>query len=240
MEQHNNIINDVAKKILAPEGLFRKGSSRCWIDDNDWFFIVVEFQPSAFEKGSYLNVGIDFLWEKTAALNDGLSFDYGGRVLANGNQFASYQSDHANSDKDFASKIEAFAATALDEVTEYRKFRDLEYAKTALKKKVVQTSEKHLFWEVYHLAMLCFFKRDYEEGKRYFDRYMDILKGSFYYGNLYMKWKEEFYNHCRTEICPQITSTESAQRMVFDMINRRRKYFSSKSSFKKMNKDILF
>ena len=32
--QHNKIINAAARKILAPEGLFRVGSSRTWIDDN--------------------------------------------------------------------------------------------------------------------------------------------------------------------------------------------------------------
>ena len=32
--QHNKIINVAARKILAPEGLFRVGSSRRWIDDN--------------------------------------------------------------------------------------------------------------------------------------------------------------------------------------------------------------
>lgn len=32
--QHNKIINAAAKRILAPEGLFRVGSSRTWIDDN--------------------------------------------------------------------------------------------------------------------------------------------------------------------------------------------------------------
>ena len=39
--QHNKIINVAARKILAPEGLFRVGSSRRWIDDNGYFVIQV-------------------------------------------------------------------------------------------------------------------------------------------------------------------------------------------------------
>src|SRR6202000_1719294 len=38
-----------------PLGLERRGRSRTWIDDQRWYAIVVEFQPSGFSKGSYLN-----------------------------------------------------------------------------------------------------------------------------------------------------------------------------------------
>lgn len=53
-----------------------------------------------------------------------------------------------------------------------------------------------MFWEVYELALLCFLKRDFEEGKEYFDRFLQRLKASFYAGELYIGWREEFYNHC--------------------------------------------
>ena len=44
--QHNKIVNVTAKKMLAPEGLFRVRVSRNWIDDNGYFVIQIEFQPS--------------------------------------------------------------------------------------------------------------------------------------------------------------------------------------------------
>ena len=78
--QHNKIINAAAKRILAPEGLFRVGSSRTWIDDNGYFVIQVEFQPSSYDRGSYLNVGISFLWETSEGLNETLAFNIGYRV----------------------------------------------------------------------------------------------------------------------------------------------------------------
>ncbi len=230
MEQHNKIINNAAKKILSPHGIFRKGSSRIWLDDNDYFLTVIEFQPSSYDKGSYLNVGLTFLWEATEGLNDALVFELGDRVMINGRQFVSYKNDEM-----FSEAMELFAAEALKKAEEYRKFRDLEYAKRTMAKNL-----EPKFWSVYNLAMLCFFKRDFADGKKYFNEYLDILKNSFYNNGYYVKWCEDFYNYCIANIVPKLDTAESAQRMVFDMINRRREFFNGKAAFKKMKKDILF
>ena len=85
-----------------------------------------------------------------------------------------------------------------------------------------------MFWEVYELALLCFLKRDFEEGKEYFDRFLQRLKASFYAGELYIGWREEFYNHCIQHLCPELKSEGSAYKMVWEMIARRRNFFSSK------------
>lgn len=58
---HNAVINAEARLILKPLGLIRQGKSRVWIDDHGWWTIQVEFQPSAWARGSYLNVGINWL-----------------------------------------------------------------------------------------------------------------------------------------------------------------------------------
>ena len=62
--EHSKIIARVAKETLAPLGLFQKGSSRTWTDDHGWWIVVIEFQPSGFGKGSYLNVGAMWLWHE--------------------------------------------------------------------------------------------------------------------------------------------------------------------------------
>jgi hypothetical protein len=53
---HDRIIADAAKAALGPLGFKRKGRSRTWLADHGWWLTVVEFQPSAWSKGSYLNV----------------------------------------------------------------------------------------------------------------------------------------------------------------------------------------
>lgn len=73
---HNKIINAAARQELKPLGLKRKGSSRVWLGDFGWRVIQVEFQPSSWSKGSYLNFGIAWLlFEKSH-----LSFDVGYRI----------------------------------------------------------------------------------------------------------------------------------------------------------------
>ena len=231
VRQHDKIINMATKKILAPQGLFRQGTSRTWLDDNGYFIIFVVFDSSNWSKGSYLGVGIDFLWEKSENLNDIFVYSYGER----GKEFCKY----SGNDDEFQAKMEEFAQIGLRKVIEYRKFKDMDYAKKCLEQKVSEIQKNRRFWEVYDLAMLCFLMGDFENAVKIFENFLDILKGSFYAGDVYIEWHEIFYKHCIHHIKPCLTSKESAQKMVLDMVKRRRNYFNSKPSFKKMNKEIF-
>ena len=73
---HDKIIAESAKSALGPLGFQRKGRSRTWLADHGWWLTVVEFQPSAWSKGSFLNVAAHWLWSEM----DCISFDFGGRV----------------------------------------------------------------------------------------------------------------------------------------------------------------
>ena len=57
---HNKLLKTIAKKRLTSYGIVQKGSSRTFLKDNGWYLIVIEFQPSGFDTGSYLNIGADF------------------------------------------------------------------------------------------------------------------------------------------------------------------------------------
>lgn len=83
--------------------------------------------------------------------------------------------------------MEHFAEVALEKVREYRLFRDMDYAKEQMESQMENMPKERVFWEVYHLAMLCFLKRDFEEGKEYFNRFLQILKDSLYAGELYIR-----------------------------------------------------
>jgi hypothetical protein len=72
----SRIIESEAKTILGPMGVKQKGRSRTWLDDRGWWLGVVEFQPSSFSKGSYLNVGCMWFWH----VKPWISYDLGHRV----------------------------------------------------------------------------------------------------------------------------------------------------------------
>lgn len=59
---HDAIIRAAAKAHLAPLGFKQKGRSRIWLRDHVWWLAIVEFQPSSWSKGSYLNVACMWLW----------------------------------------------------------------------------------------------------------------------------------------------------------------------------------
>lgn len=219
------------QKILAPHGLFRQGASRTWLDDNGYFIIFVVFEASDWSKGSRLGVGGDFLWKKTEGLNDILAYSYGGRVK----ELCGYDGN----DDGFQIEIERYAEIALEKVMEYRKFKDMGHAKECLTQKLLNTPKKLCFWEMYDLTMLCFLTGDFEEGANTFEGYLNQLKKGFYVDGVYIEWKENFYRYCLENIKPCLTSKDAAQKMVLDMIERRRSFFNSKPSFKKMNKEIL-
>jgi hypothetical protein len=86
----------------------QKGRSRTWLDDRSWHVIVVEFQPSSSGKGSYLNVGVMWLWWS----KNYISFDYG---LVGPKPWESAESP------DFAAKARSLAAVAAKRVEALRK-----------------------------------------------------------------------------------------------------------------------
>jgi hypothetical protein len=55
--EHGKLIAAAAKAALLPLGCRRKGQSRVWFSDERFWYIFIEFQPSAWSKGTYLNVG---------------------------------------------------------------------------------------------------------------------------------------------------------------------------------------
>jgi hypothetical protein len=59
---HNRLLAEAARAVLKPLGLQQKGRSRTWLDDQGWWIGVVEFQPSSWSKGTYLNVGVTWPW----------------------------------------------------------------------------------------------------------------------------------------------------------------------------------
>jgi hypothetical protein len=105
--EHQRLIREAAKRHLAPLGLRQRGRSRCWIDDHGWWLITVEFQPSSWSKGSYLNVGAMWLWRPI----DALTFEYGSRVGG----FSKFSNP-----VEFVGAVDSLAASAAAEVVRIR------------------------------------------------------------------------------------------------------------------------
>ena len=125
IDPHNQIIKKLCKDILLPIGVFQKGNSRIYIDDNSYFFTVIEFQPSAHAKGTYLNVALYFLWNE----RDYISFDFPFGADIRVKNFIEYQND-----EQFTREVTKYIQEAAKQVLFYRKLQDVETAKSYMKK----------------------------------------------------------------------------------------------------------
>lgn len=212
---HDNIIKKAAKEILVPLGMFQKGQSRCWLDDNGWYIIQVEFQPSAWSKGAYLNVGVSFLWEKSEALNETLSFDVGyrekGHVEFNGNE------------DDFYRKMLELSIHAKERILDYRKFNDVCFCKQRLED--IANSNDSL-WNNWNIAMFCFLIKDEDCGRNYLKRIIEANDPR----DTDIEWVRKMLMKCKELLN---TETDLTQFVIKSIIQRRR-FFSNKNGFKKL------
>jgi hypothetical protein len=135
---HSKLLAAAARDVLGPLGLFQKGRSRTWLDDRGWWLCVVEFQPSSYSRGSYLNVGCMWLWR----VKDYISFDEGHRVEG----FAEFR-DEAQ----FAAVAKSLAERAALEVLRYRELFASVHKVCAY---YVQHQPNGL-WPTFHAAVAC-------------------------------------------------------------------------------------
>jgi hypothetical protein len=139
---HDRLLAAAAKEILGPLGFRRNGRSRIWIADQGWWLKVVEFQPSGWARGSYLNVAAHWLWTE----QDHLSFDYGGRT----EPFSEYVSD-AQFEVE-AVRLAQAAALQADRIGQT--VHSIEAAATVLRAEESNLPERARgSWSAYHAGM---------------------------------------------------------------------------------------
>jgi hypothetical protein len=150
---HTRLLTAAARQFLRPLGLGQRGRSRLWLDDQGWWVIVAEFQPSGWSKGSYLNVGAMWLWcEK-----DYFSFDYNSRI----ENFAPYE-DEAQ----FAPLAENLARRAAEEVARLRSlFPSVQAAAQQLAAKLPMG-----FWDNFHAGVACGLAGNTTQSRYFFSK----------------------------------------------------------------------
>jgi hypothetical protein len=160
MSQPNEVgrlIAVAAKATLQPLSCNRLGKTRTWISDQRFWLIVIEFQPSGWEKGSYLNVGAMWLWHAHV----GHSFNAGYRIA----NFVPF----FNSEQ-FSLAAASLAAQAANEVQRLRnQFRSLQDIYRYL---VEHTSEENP--HIFHAAIAAGLAGEIDTARRLFQIYADI------------------------------------------------------------------
>ena len=128
---HTKLIDARAREVLRPIGIKQKGRSRTWYDDQGWWAGLIEFQPSDWTRGSYLNVGVQWLWDThwdtLAAFMYPDSYEVRVPIPGEG-QLLKYMSD-----EQFATLVEKMVDRAAERAADFRKlFCDVEAAAKVL------------------------------------------------------------------------------------------------------------
>lgn len=156
---HNKIIIKTATAIFKNHGIKRKGQSRTFYDDNCWFTTIVEFQPNSREKGTFLNVGVNFNWYD----KDYFSFDIGNRE----SDFVEFRDE-----KQFESEIEKLCKLALEKVTSYREhFKTLNTAREKICKSEFASDS---LWGNYHKGIVSGLIGDFNSTKIYYESLLNV------------------------------------------------------------------
>jgi hypothetical protein len=140
-----------ARDVLVPLGLVRLGRSRQWVDERGWWTVAVEFQPSGFAKGSFLNVGVMWLWYA----KDYWSFDVGHRV----EPFTEFEST-----QQFKPVAEQLADRAARKVCEYREA----FPSVHEVAKYLSGEASKSVWAAYHAAVSAGVAADVASSTRFF------------------------------------------------------------------------
>ncbi len=201
---HSKILRQVCREILIPIGVFQKGTSRVYLDDNDYFFTVIEFQPSSYNRGTYLNIGITHLWDHCQT--DTLGFGFPRRIAGRYAELVVYENE-----AQFRDEIIKLANLAKEEILFYRKLRDTEFAKSWMMAHAERYGEKKYARYGLDIANICTLDGDQELAKFYYENY-----------------------HRERDTQAQMNEEELSKEYLFSNIRATRKMWHSKPAMKRM------
>lgn len=154
---HSKLLARVARQLLSPLGVIQRGRSRLWFADHGWWLCVIEFQPSGWDKGSYLNVGAMWLWWE----NDYFSFDEGHRAEA----FVTFDDE-----EQFTREAERLARRAEQELERYRAL----FPSVRAVADYYRSRPPEGFREKFHAAVACGLSGYKDDARILFQQYAAI------------------------------------------------------------------
>jgi hypothetical protein len=156
-DEVGKLIAAAAKQALLPLGCQRVGRSRGWISDQRFWLIVIEFQPSSWQEGSYLNVGAMWLWRA----RKGHAFHAGYRIA----DFVPFYDV-----EQFSCAVDKLASQAAQEVEKLR--RQFGSLRDIYRYLVDHTNEANP--SIFHTAIAAGLVGDLATARRLFEIHLDM------------------------------------------------------------------
>jgi hypothetical protein len=157
--EHDRIIAAAARDVLGPLGFRRKGRSRLWFADFGWWLILVEFQPSGWSRGAYLNIAAKWLWSPSGSW----SFDFAFHPAARVGSFIEFQSE-----EQFRTASRDQAAAAAGEAR--RLLEALPNISAAAELLMQRASDHGDGWNAYHAGVAAYLVGRTTDAQRFFSQ----------------------------------------------------------------------
>ncbi|MBI3133814.1 MAG: hypothetical protein HYZ14_03980 [Bacteroidetes bacterium] len=150
---HNKLLKKIAKARLKPFGIFQKSQSRIFLHDKGWYTTVIEFQPSKWSKGTFLNIGVDLnLYPR-----DYFSFGHGYREKG---------FEEFTDEKQFEDLVNGLCDLTIKRVQELDNLFIDVWAATTLNEK--ENSDDP--WQLYNLALLNILSKNFDRAGQQLDK----------------------------------------------------------------------
>lgn len=222
--QVDKLISKAAKEKLKPIGLFQVGTSRIWLDDNGWFITVVEYQPSSWSQGAYLNVGVSFLWEQNAedGHKDVLAYDLGGRLHRH--------IEYKENDEQFYQELLDLSDIAIKEVKKFKSVLAVANEALSRLKNSATPLGVNTYWNIAMFYYLCGDILVGDEAMRQALTCAETEKEFCSGGKMHAR---EWVVH-KMALAKEILATPNKQKYVLLSINEKRARLNQKAKYKKM------
>jgi len=196
--EHNEIIARAAQAHLAALGCKRVRRSRTWLSDQRAWVIMIEFQPSGFSKGSYLNVAPSWLWYPKSHL----TFDYGPARFGG---FVKFESS-----SQFRREAEVLAEQAAQSVVQ---FREELGSPAAIAAQLVKSASDDQCWRAYHAAVATGLLGEPDTSMRLFTQIITAES--------HVAWFSQLQNFC-AELAGKLSNPGAFRKAILAIITRTR------------------
>ena len=142
-KMYKKTINKFALENLKPLGFVQLGDSRTWFVDRGDYLVVLNFESSGTKKGTYIDIGLNFLWNPKNYISYDFFFNGNTRITP----FIEYQSEDQ-----FKEELDKVLKITLITVDQYLNIKDMKTLSDLIV--VSDTTLSSESWLVFHKAVL--------------------------------------------------------------------------------------
>ncbi len=173
------------------------GNSRSWFVDRGDYLVVLNFESAGTKKGTYIDIGLNFLWNPKTYISYDFFFNGNPRITP----FIEYQSEDQ-----FKRELDKFLKVTLKTVGQYLDIEDIKTLSDLIVVSDINPSDGN--WLVFHKAVLEGLVGNTQASRFFFN---DLIKSDEVSG---IPWRKERLDDSRKLLSSLLESRESFTNLI--------------------------